>query len=119
MEGQDILKLVELIDHEKKEKQNQRRKKSHQKDKEKELFGRWEAKCVCSGIFTAKGLRECIVCHEIKKSTCSKASCCIDRINPKMITTATTTSTRRKVKYEDESDSDESDNFDEEECDAF
>ena len=33
MEGQDILKLVELIDHEKKEKQNQRRKKSQQKDK--------------------------------------------------------------------------------------
>ena len=35
-----------------------------------------------------------------------------------MITTATATSTRRKVKYGNESDSDESDNF-EEESDAF
>ena len=36
-----------------------------------------------------------------------------------MITTATATLTRRKVKYEDDQISDENDNFKEEESDAF
>ena len=95
-----------------------KRERKQQKDKEKELFYRCKAKCICSGICTAKGLKECTICHEIKKSACNKA-CCIDEIKPKMIPTATATSTRRKVKYKDELDNDESDNFEEEECNAF
>ena len=38
MEGQDILKLVQSIENEKKEKQNQRRNNTQQKDKEKKLL---------------------------------------------------------------------------------
>ena len=95
-----------------------KRERKQQKDKEKELFYRCKAKCVCSGICTAKGLKEGTICHEIKKSACNKA-CYIDEIKPKMIPTATATSTRRKVKYKDELDNDESDNFKEEECNAF
>ena len=44
-------------------------------------------------------LRECTVCHEIKKSACSEASCYIDGIKPKGITTATVTSPRGKMKH--------------------
>ena len=42
-----------------------------------------------AGIYIAKSLKECTVCHEIKKSACRKSSCCIVGIKPKMITTAT------------------------------
>ena len=96
-----------------------RRERKHSRRIKKELFYGCKAKCICSGICTVKGLEECIVCHEMKKSTCNKTSCCIDRIKPKMFTTVTATSTRRKVKYKNEADYDESDNFGEEECDAF
>ena len=54
-----------------------------------------------------------------QESACRKSSCGINGMKPKMITTATTTSTRRKVKYEDKSDSDESDNSEEKESDHF
>lgn len=114
MEGQDVLKLVESIENEKKEKQNHKEKKTQQKNKEKELFYRCKIKCVCNGICAAKGLKECPVCHEIKKSVCSKASCRVDGMKPMMITPATATSTRRKKNYKDESDSDESHSFEEE-----
>ena len=53
MKGLDIIKLVKSIENEKKEKQN--RKKKIQQDKEKELFYRFKAKRVCSGIRAAKG----------------------------------------------------------------
>ena len=39
--------------------------------------------------FSRKGLKECNVCHEIKRSACNKASCVIDGKKPKMMTTAT------------------------------
>ena len=61
-EGQDMLKLVESIENEKKEK-------------EKKLFYRCKAKQVCSGIRATKSHKESTVGLEIKKSACSKASC--------------------------------------------
>ena len=76
-------------DKEEKDKQNHK-KKTQQKAKERELFHRCKAKCVCSGICTAKGPKEFSVCHEIKKSKCSK-TCCIDRIRPKTIIATTAT----------------------------
>ena len=100
-----------------KDKQNHKNK-TQQKAKEREIFHRCTAKCVCSGICKAKGPKECSVCHEIKKSTCSK-TCCIDEIKPKMITATTATWNRRQRKYEDAPDSDESDNSEGEEGDAF
>ena len=65
-------------------------------------FSRWR-----KIIRVVLALRECTVCHEIKKSACSEASFYIDGINPKGITAATVTSPREKMKHEDESDSDE------------
>ena len=89
IEGQDVLKLVESIEMEKKKNDNQDKKKQ-QKYKEKELFYRCEGKCVYSGICAVKGLnKECRVCLEIKRSGCSKASCHIDGIKPKIIATVT------------------------------
>ena len=44
----------------------------------------------------------------------NQASWCIDGIKPKMISTATATSSRRKMEYEGELYSNESDNFEEE-----
>ena len=38
MEGQDILKLAESIENEKEEAQNQKKKKTQQTNKEKELL---------------------------------------------------------------------------------
>ena len=111
IEGQNALKPIESIENENKQMQNQKKKKTKQKDKEKELFQKCKAKCVCSGIWAAKGLKQCTVQHEMKKSTSSKASCCIDGLKPRMITTVTATLTRRKVKYEERSDCDENDKF--------
>ena len=118
IEGQDNLQLAVSIENENKETQNQKKKKTKQKDKEKKLFQRRNAKCVCSGICAAKSLKEYTVQHEIKELAPSKAFCCIDELKPKMITTVTATSTRRRVKYEEEPDSDENDKFKKEESDA-
>ena len=112
MEGQDILKLVESIEKEK-DKQKKKEKKVKQKILEKELFYKCKEKCDCIGTCKVKGLKVCTVCHEIKRSVCSKASCVIDGEKPKMLTTATTTS--RKLDCNDEADISESDEHDLEE----
>ena len=111
MEGQDILKLVESIVKEK-DKQKVKEKKVQQKILRKELFYKSKEKCGC-GTCKPIGLKECIVCHKIKRSVCSKASCIIDGKKPKMLTTATTVS--RKLDYNDEMDICESDAYDLEE----
>ena len=59
--------------------------RKHSRKVKKRNFYRCKAKCACSGFHTAKGLKECTVCRQIKKTACSKDSCCIDGIKPKMI----------------------------------
>ena len=87
--------------------------KVQQKILEKELFYKCKEKCGCIGTCKAKGLKECTVCHEIKRSVCSKASCVSDGKKTKMLTTATKTS--RKIYYKGEMDISESDEYDLEE----
>ena len=53
----------------------------------------------------AKGLKECNVCHEIKRSVCSKSSCMINSRRPQMLTTATSTSARKEILLNDISSS--------------
>ena len=53
------------------------------------------------------------VCHEMKRSVCSKASCVINGKKLKMLQTATTTS--RRLHDNDETDISESDEYDLEE----
>jgi len=78
MEAQDILKKLELIEKEKNEKIEEKAKKKQQKNDEKELFFKCKTKCICKGVCAAKGLQQCPVCNEIKKSVCSKAACQIN-----------------------------------------
>lgn len=90
MEAQDILAKVKSIEKEKNEKEHQKEKKKEQKVEEREAFYKCKSKCICNGICSAKGLKECPICHEIKRSVCSKASCRISGKKPTMILPATT-----------------------------
>ncbi|XP_066924340.1 uncharacterized protein [Clytia hemisphaerica] len=73
MEAQDILSRVEAIEKEKQKKEQQKEEKLQQKNWEKEAFFRCKKNCVCSdGECEAKGLKQCPVCFEVKRSVCSK-----------------------------------------------
>ena len=69
------------------------------------MFFRCKNKCVCTGLCQAKGLKECSVCHEIKRSICSKSSCMVNGRRPQMLTTATSTSVRKRILPDDKSSS--------------
>ena len=58
-------------------------------------------------VLAKQKVLKCTVCHEIKRSVCSKASCVSDGKKPKMLTTATKTS----IDYNDETDISESDEY--------
>ena len=58
---------VEEIEKEKKEKEKQKEEKQQQKNRAKELFFRCKTKCCCKGVCEAKGLKQCLVCLEVKK----------------------------------------------------
>ena len=70
------------------------------KEKDKEDFYRCKSKCVCEeDRCLATGLKECLSCHSILRSVCSKAPCKVDGKKPKMLlpTAATKKRTSRKL----------------------
>ena len=80
MEAQDILSRLEEIESEKKQKEKQRDEKQQEKDQEKELFFKCKTKCTCSAVCSSRGLKQCPVYNEVKKSVCGiKAACQINR----------------------------------------
>ena len=62
----DVLKLFGTEQEEKTDKQRKKEKKK-KKIEEKDLFYRCKINCVCNGACVAKKLKECPVCHKIKK----------------------------------------------------
>ena len=76
MEGEKILETVSLIkeDKAKKEKANKERKSKLQQ--QIKTFYKCTEECTCGkNVCAANKLRECSCCHNVLKSTCSKASC--------------------------------------------
>ena len=107
MEGQNTLEKVETIEREKTEKQQLKEQKAKQKLTEKELFYNCKDKCRCTGKCPAKDLRQCTVCHEVKRSVCSKGSCSIDGKKPQMLAVAA--QKKRTLKFSESDNSDECD----------
>lgn len=72
MEGQDILKKVEVLEKEKEKKKNDVEARKIAKEELRERFFKCKSKCICEGVCEAK---ECPNCHSVMKSTCSKIKC--------------------------------------------
>ena len=86
------------------------------KNKQNERFFKCKTKCSCKGVCAAKGLKQCPVCQEIKKSVCSKIACMVNGIKPTMITLDNARSrSKSKKKIDETSDDDYSDACDESE----
>ena len=78
MRASDMLqKRLELVEKEK-EKENTAEKKKKQKVAELDAFIRCSTRCVCiqgSSKCSAKNLKRCSNCQEVKRSQCSKLKC--------------------------------------------
>ena len=85
MEGQDVLKMVESIEKDKEVKEKEKKMLEKKKVQENELFFRCKNKCVCTGLCQAKGLKECSVCHKIKRSICNKSLCMVNGRRSQML----------------------------------
>ncbi len=84
--------MINMVRSKKEQKEKiMQSKKSHMKKKEKEKqdFYQCKSNCVCNKekCLTA-GLKECLSCHSILRSMCSKAACRMDGKKPDMILAA-------------------------------
>ena len=76
MKGKKILEKVSPIKKHKAQKEQAKKEKKYKQQQEIEAFFKCKEKCTCDkNVCAATKLQECACCHNVLKSTCSKASC--------------------------------------------
>ena len=76
MEGKEILEKVTAIKEDKTKKEQAKKEKKSNQQHQIEIFFKCKEECTCGkDVCAATKLRECPCCHNVLKSTCSKASC--------------------------------------------
>ena len=112
MKGRDILNTLKEMEEKKEKKRSEQDEAAQKKEEAKQAFLLCKEKCVCGEVTcNAIAMKECSVCHNILKSTCSKASCKVDGKRPAMILAAAAVApiAKRKVVQKYESETEESD----------
>ena len=76
MEGGKILETVSSIQDDKTKKEQDNKKRKSKQQHQIEAFYKYKKECTCGkNVCAAIKLRQCSCCHNVLKSTCSKASC--------------------------------------------
>ena len=89
MEGKKILEEVRRISDQKAIVMEKKESKAKEKEGQKEIFLQCKIKCVCNKkVCAVSQLRQCSVCLNVLKSTCSKVTCKVDGKKPVMILSA-------------------------------
>ena len=76
MDGNKAIEVLEKLQKEKSDKEKKKKDRLDENEHKKEVFLRCKSSCVCTlAICAASGLKQCISCHGIVKSSCSKKGC--------------------------------------------
>ena len=118
MKAKKVIDLLNEIE-EKKEKQAKSKEEAVKKKQDaKHAFLKCKIQCCCEQKkCMAIGLKQCPVCQDILKSTCSKGKCQVDGKKPIMVLPAVATASTSKKKDWVPSDSDDNIDFEESESD--
>ena len=106
MEGKKILEKVSAIKKDKAKKEQAKKKRKYKQQQQAESFFKCKEECTFGkNVCAATKLQECSCCHNVSKSTCSKASC-RDEIGSKpiMIEPFCDIGPKKNLKFESDED---------------
>ena len=106
IEGKKVLEAVIEKENEKQEKDEKKHENKEKRKIIKEKFIKRKDQYQFKGKCSISGYKQCSICNDVLKSICTKQSCKVDDIKPKMIEATKPTSKREIINVNEEESSD-------------